>query len=270
VLRASEWIALTYFIYLFGMALRVGPGYARADGRRRVLATAPIMATAIVALPFQTGLIATIVRDWIPLIYLLFGYWLPAYLVTRWNPRLERVLLEVDRRLFGANGLPTFADRAPRYLVEYLEAAYLFCYPLVPIGFAWLLIAGYRQGVDRFWTAVLLASFVCYGLLPWLPTRTPRAIEPAPSRVRSSIRTLNLLILNRTSVQLNTFPSGHVAASLATALAVGAYLPFAGLVLGFMALGIALGSVAGRYHYAADAISGGVVALVAFALSRLW
>lgn len=273
--RVSEWIALAYFGYLFSVALLPagpkGPALrtARAHGKRRVLVIAPIMAASIVALPLQTGSAAAIARDWMPLTYILFGYWLPSHLVSRSNPRLETALLEIDHRLFGANGLTTFANRAPRSLIEYLEVAYLFCYPLVPIGFAWLLLAGYRGEVDRFWTAVLLASFMCYGLLPWLPTRAPRAIEPNPARARSSIRALNLLILDRASVQLNTFPSGHTAASLATALAVGVYSPFAGCVLGFIALGIAFGSIAGRYHYAADAITGAAAALVAFALSRL-
>jgi membrane-associated phospholipid phosphatase len=204
-----------------------------------------------------------------PLSYILFGYWLPTSLVRRSNPGVERALLEIDRRLFGANGLTTFANRAPRFLIEYLEVAYLFCYPLVPIGFAWLLLAGFRAHVDRFWTAVLLASFMCYGLLPWLPTRAPRAIEPNPARARSSIRALNLLILDRASVQLNTFPSGHTAASFATVLAVGVYSPVAAAVLGFIAVGIAIGSIVGRYHYAADAITGALVALAAFAISRL-
>jgi membrane-associated phospholipid phosphatase len=96
-----------------------------------------------------------------------------------------------------------------------------------------------------------------------MPTRAPRAIEPSRSATRSTIRQLNLAVLNRASVQWNTFPSGHTAASLATAFAVGLYMPLAGVVLGVIALSIAAGSVVGRYHYAADAIAGGVAAIVA-------
>jgi PAP2 superfamily protein len=268
--RVSEWIALAYFGYLFALAL-LAP-YVREPtpaGRRRVLLMAPITAAVIVALAFQTGPATAIARDWMPLTYLLFGYWLPAHLVGTSNATLERTLLERDHRLFGINGLTSFVDRAPRFLIEFFELAYLFCYPLVPLGFAWLVLAGYREESDRFWTAVLLAGFLCYGLLPWLPTRAPRAIEPKPARVRSSIRALNLQILDRASVQLNTFPSGHTAASFATALAVGVSSPVGGVVLGFIALGISIGSIIGRYHYAADAISGASIALAAFAISRL-
>jgi membrane-associated phospholipid phosphatase len=114
-----------------------------------------------------------------------------------------------------------------------------------------------------------VAVFGCYGVLPWLPTRPPRAVEGAPVRPSGLVKRLNLLVLGVASVQLNTFPSGHVAASLATALAVWASLPLAGLALGLLAVAITLGSVFGRYHYAADAVAGVALALIGFAISRL-
>jgi membrane-associated phospholipid phosphatase len=128
----------------------------------------------------------------------------------------------------------------------------------------WLLISGFHDRASGFWSVVLLASFVCYGLLPWLPTRAPRALEPNPACARSSVRRLNAAILDRASVQWNTFPSGHTAASLATALAVGRHDPLAGVVFGVVAASIAVGSVVGRYHYAADAVAGALVAIAAF------
>ncbi len=137
----------------------------------------------------------------------------------------------------GADGLARFERRAPRALLEYLELAYLLCYAVVPAGYACLVLAGHdAEGNRPFWSVVLLAAFTCYGLLPWLPTRAPRAIEPSRGAIRSSIRRLNLAVLNRASVQWNTFPSGHTAASLATALAVGSYMPLAGVVLGVVAI----------------------------------
>lgn len=198
-----------------------------------------------------------------PLVYLLIGYWLPAMLVRAPNPWLERRLLGFDRKLFG-DGLQSFARGGPRALLEYLELAYLCCYAVVPVGFAWLVFAGFEDKAGVFWSTVLLAAFTCYGLLPWMPSRAPRALEPKPARTRSAIRSLNLLVLDRASVQWNTFPSGHTAASVATALAVGNSAPLAGLILGVMAASIAVGSVFGRYHYAADAIAGALVALAAF------
>ena len=265
-LRISEWIALGFFLYLAAAALLMR---LPADRKRRVLTRAILISAFILAIALPSGSAAARARDWLPLIYLPLGYWLPAHLVKCTNPRLEGMLLEFDRRLFGANGLMRFANQAPRLLIELLELAYLFCYPVVPLGFIWLVLGGFPEEGDRFWTAVLLAGFCCYGLLPWLPARAPRAIEETPPCIRSSIRVLNLRLLDRASVQLNTFPSGHVAASFAAALAVGAHLWPAGAVLRVIALGIALGSIVGRYHYAADAIAGAAVALMAFALSAV-
>ena len=59
----------------------------------------------------------------------------------------------------------------------------------------------------------------------------------------------------------------HTAASLATALAVASDMPLAGLVMAVVAVSIAAGSVVGRYHYAADAIAGAAVAVLAFVMA---
>ena len=199
-----------------------------------------------------------------PLVYLLVGYWLPALTVREPNVWFEQRLLDIDRRLFGADGLTRFERNAPRAIIEYLELAYLLCYAVVPAGYACLLLAGHgADTIDRFWSIVLLASFLCYGLLPWIPTRAPRAIEPDRGGGRASIRHLNMAVLNQASVQWNTFPSGHTAASVATALAVAVDMPLAGAVLGVVAGSIAAGSVVGRYHYAADAITGALMAIIA-------
>ena len=264
-LRTSEWIAFAYFLYLAVAAL----GF-HLDGwrRRRAVGVALLAAASVPSMGGPAA--AQVVRDWLPLAWILAGYWLPALLVTRTNQSLERALLALDRRWFGRSGIAAFVERAPRAVIELLEVAYLFCYPLVPAGFAALYAAGLRDEVDRFWTAVLLAVFSCYSILPWLPTEPPRRLEERSSpAVRSPTRAVNLRVLDRASIHLNTFPSGHAAAAIATALAVSARMPWTGALFGVLAIGISVGSVVGRYHYAADAITGALVAAFAFALSRL-
>jgi membrane-associated phospholipid phosphatase len=80
------------------------------------------------------------------------------------------------------------------------------------------------------------------------------------------MRRLNTWILEGASNGWNTFPSGHVAGSLACGLAVAPRLPAAGAALMVIAGLIAVASVAGRYHYAADAAAGVLLALVVFAV----
>jgi membrane-associated phospholipid phosphatase len=264
-LRASEWITVAYFAYLAGAAAVV-PGIAQRQRRRAIGTAIAVVIVVVTVAAFGTS--ALVWRDWMPLMYILLGYRLPALLVTSTNQELERWLLTLDRRWLGMENGTMISERAPRPVIELLELAYLFCYPMVPIGLACLHVAGLRAESDRFWTAVLLAVFGCYGVLPWLPTRPPRAIEGGPAPSSGFVRRINLRVLGVASIQLNTFPSGHVAASLATALAVYARLPSAGLALGLLALAIALGSVVGRYHYAADALAGVALALLGFVISR--
>ena len=206
-----------------------------------------------------------------PLVYLLVGYWLPALIVTgRRTCRFEQRLLDFDRRLFGADGLDALRASARHgRVIEYLELAYLLCYAVVPAGYACLLLAGSRRRRHR---SILVDRAA--GLVPLLRTAALDTDARAPSHragsrdaARSSIRQVNLAVLNRASVQWNTFPSGHTAASIATALAVAGDMPLAGLVLAVVAVSIAAGSVVGRYHYAADAIAGALVAMLAFVMA---
>jgi len=264
-LRTSEWIAIAYFAYLLAAAAVVR--WKTPGQRRRVIATAAAVVTAVLASSRFTGAAGSL-RDWTPLVYILIGYWLPANFVTTTNQRFEHALLACDHRWFGIRDANEPHQRTQHGLTELLELAYLFCYPMVPVGFACLYAAGLHDETDRFWTAVLVAVFGCYGVLPWLPTRPPRAIVGEPARPSGPIRRMNLRVLGAASIQLNTFPSGHAAAAVATALAVGVRLPFAGMALGVLALGIAFGSVVGRYHYAADAVTGAALGIAGFAISR--
>lgn len=263
-LRASEWITVAYFAYLAGAATVV-PRVGRPQRLRAIVTAIAVMIAVLTVAAFGTR--ATVWRDWMPIAYILIGYWLPALLVTSTNQAFERWLLTFDRRWLGIETVTTIGERA-RPVIELLELAYLCCSPMIPIGLASLYVAGLREESDRFWTAVLLAVFGCYGVLPWLPTRPPRAIDGAPARSSGLVRRVNLHVLGLASIQLNTFPSGHAAASLATALAVGARLPLVGFPLLLLALAIAIGSVVGRYHYAADALAGAALALLGFVISR--
>jgi len=126
--------------------------------------------------------------------------------------------------------------------------------------------------VDRFWTAVLLAVFTCYVAYPFFPLTPPRVLFPdlgsgAPA---STLRELNLWLLHRNGDQASLFPSGHVASVTATALAVRAALPRVGWIFLVAAASVAAATVVGRYHYAADAVAGMLVGIIAFVIAKRW
>ena len=153
---------------------------------------------------------------------------------------------------------------------ETVELAYLLVYLVIPAGVVTLSVSGHPDEVPRFWAIVLLAEFVSYGMLPWLQTRPPRALEGAQARTHpdSAIRRFNAAILERGSIQVNTIPSGHAAGAVATGLAVAGVEPLAGLVFSALAACIVVATVLGRYHYLVDSLLGLVVAVLAWLLYR--
>jgi hypothetical protein len=197
----------------------------------------------------------------LPTALLLIGYWTSGLLFVAPMPRAERLLASIDARL----RIQPLAARFPPVIVEFLEFAYSGVYALIVIA----LYLALRQGVsaDRFWTTILLTDFICFGMLPWVQTRPPRAVG-FDTPWRSRWRIVNLRMLDASSVQVNTFPSGHTAEALACALLVsGGPAPVvAGMY--FSAAAISAGTVFGRYHYAADALAGWVVALLVWSLMQ--
>jgi len=219
------------------------------------------VAAGAVALTAAVAAMASVdVRAWFGHAYLVLGYWIPALLTSpSSNGWFERWLIRTDnvwRRMLWP---------APPSVVAFGEACYLLCYPLVPAAFLVTWICGTPADIDRFWTAALASGFACYGSLPWLVSRRPRLVETlaVPQQSRAGLARFNVAVLRRVSHQMNTFPSGHVAVAVSIAYAVHGVWPLAGWIFGIVALGIAFGAVAGRYHYAIDAVVGVLVGTIA-------
>ena len=172
---AFEQLAGGYFAVIAGAA-----PFAPARGYRR--ATAAVIAVVLVGLVAVAAAYAGgAVRMWLPVVYLIAGYWLPALLVadgdaegTAPASRFERWLRHSDERLRAR------LFTVPRLLRELVELAYLLCYPLVPISFVVVWMSGSPEDVDRFWVAVLASGFACYVTLPWLVSRPPRSMPVGP------------------------------------------------------------------------------------------
>jgi membrane-associated phospholipid phosphatase len=76
-------------------------------------------------------------------------------------------------------------------------------------------------------------------------------------------------MVRHATIRVNTFPSGHVAVSLAVAIAVAGVMPAVGAVLFLIAISIAVACVVGRYHYAMDVVAGAALAAVVWAVAHL-
>lgn len=261
-----QWVAVGYVAYLAIVSL-TQPRFTRA---RRPLFLAAAAASIAVVVEFSSADSTPLpppLEVILPAAVLLAGYWLSGLLFVEPDERLERWLQSVDDTLIGRTGALAWFRKSPRAVIEYFELSYLLVYIVVPAGALTLVLGGHPEQVGRFWTVVLLAEFTCYAMLPWLQTRPPRVLDAPSDRRPGLIQSVNLGIVNRASIQVNTLPSGHTAGALATALAVGSTMPGAGAVFLVFAASIALAAVFGRYHYVVDSVLGLLVAAVAWTIA---
>jgi len=201
---------------------------------------------------------------------------------------LDYVFILWDRVLLHNGLVQALLQAGAPWVQHYLELAYLLCYPLVPLGVIAVHFAtrparaGDRSAtrsssaMDEFWATVLPATLFCYAVYPFFPLTPPRVLfgdVPGP-HVQPLLRQWNFWLLDHYSVQACIFPSGHVAAVTAVALAVRKQAPRLGALFLFLAASVAIATVYGRYHYAADAVAGALVGVAAYvvatALKHRW
>jgi len=253
----QPWQTATAVFLVYVAVVAVLPRGLSSARRMKALAGS---AAGAVVLSASLSLADGFANTWIlPGFLLLIGYWSSGALFVAPMPRLERALVNLDRTL----GIQHAAHRFPRGLAELLEFAYAAIYPLIGIALAVAMRHGVRP--SRFWTIILVTDYICFGMLPWFQTRPPRALG-FDTPWQSSWRPINLRILEGSSVQVNTFPSGHAAEALAVALlCLGGPPPIVAAMF-VSAAAISAGAVFGRYHYAADALAGWLVALLVYLL----
>lgn len=264
-MRAGETLALGYFLVVGGAALalmRCRPGWRRALAwaAAGVLVATTARCAPAIALADAADID---LRDWWLLLALPLAYWAPAPLAGAANVTLERWLQAIDDTL----GLTRLDPRGHGVL----EFAYLLVYPMVPAALL-AVITGAHPMADRFWSALLAAVLPCYGLLPLLPTRPPRAFlmpqgEPLRHTTTTTARRANVRFLATFGNGWNTLPSGHAAGAAAVAVVVWRSGSPLAPVFTLLAMGIALGTVRGRYHYAVDTILGVALGVAAGALA---
>jgi len=204
------------------------------------------------------------VRAWAPLAYILIGYYLSALLFVAPSLALESWLMAWDRRLLGDPS--TRFARWPRTLLAFLEIIYVGCFLVIAGGFALLVLNGHSSHAERYWTLVTAAELGSFAPLAFIQTRPPWAIERKPVLADPFVHELAAQMTERFTIRVNTFPSGHVAGSLAVGLAVAGVMPWTGALLVALALAIAIATVAGRYHYVVDAVAGAVLTLALWVL----
>lgn len=262
-MRTSEWIQ-GGFATILALAAWVRPLPAGRRWVATMLAAFVIVAIAAARLSahFFAPRSLSIFRDWLPVVLMLVPYWQTGQFFLGPNEKIQQRLIEIDRWLSKA--MPHVAQTFGRYTRLSMEWAYMFCYPIVPLGLTVLYAAGLRQSASAFWFVVLVPTYLCYAITPFVPALPPRSIAtsqrgaPKPSKSR----VFNLWLLKYGSIHAISFPSAHVASSLAVSIVLLRFVPIAGVAFLVISFWIAVAAVAGGYHYAIDVVLGVVVVLI--------
>lgn len=258
-MRSSEWLALLYFLYL-AIVCWLRPV---APARRLVISRVSLALLAVILVVARDA--PLFARDWAPFLYVSAAYYLTGHLFVAPSARLEAWLLKWDHRWLG-DPATRFAGW-PAWLIAYLDVIYTLCFLLLPGGFAALVLAGHSAQANRYWTMVLAADLGAFAPLSVFQTRPPWAIEKPAVLAASRLHRLASYVVKNATTGVNTFPSGHVAVTIAVAFGVIGTLPVVGLVLLLCAASIAVACVVGRYHYTMDVIVGAALGLGVCALT---
>jgi len=270
LLRASEWLLITYFIV----------AGARAAFRELYIVAAldACVPAVFVGLElcerrFQQKWI-DIARDWVPMVLLLVAYWnVDFFAAPRSNHAFELRWIRIDRLLLN--------DWHGRAMVECCGfvrpcasgSLYLSLYAVPPLLLGAVYALGGRRRVDPFLFTLFAGTLVSYTLLPLFPSASPYLVfarQDLPSTI-TFFRRINLLVLQSLDIHASVFPSGHVTVAFSSAFACLAALPerrLLGRLLCVFATLVAVATIYARYHFAVDAAAGFAIALFGFAISR--
>jgi len=220
--------------------------------------------------------------------YLRFGVVLTAYREMDWftspgkTRALENAWIVWDRGILA--WLRPAIEAAGALFPSYLEICYAFVYGIGVFCVGTLIGIQYFAGVpaklrddrvDRWMTMYLAATLGTYALFPYFPSDPPRVIFPGMDSpgISTVFREFNLFLVGGYGIHSSVFPSAHVSSALAAGLGLLWVLPdrprWGGGVIVY-ALSVAVATIYGRYHYAADAAGGIGMALLAALICRYW
>jgi membrane-associated phospholipid phosphatase len=264
-LRPSEILCIAYFAYVAAIA----SFFIGAAWRAWAELAAVVTAAAVFSRADRR------IRDWIPL-----AFTLAAYREMNWftpalrDHHLENAWIRWDHSLLEQAGVRSAIESAGWLIPGYLELCYLLVYAVAPVSLVALILHHRRERADRFWLAYLAGTLGCYALFPYFPSDPPRVVFPDAGlpHVVTIFRKINLAIVGNYGIHSSVFPSAHVASAFSAAWGLLALLPekrWIGWAMAVYAASVAVATVYGRYHYAADALAGLIMSALA-AMVIVW
>lgn len=266
-MRLSEWVLAAYFTYVttLSVVLPVQSGV----GPRTIVVNGFVLCLYAVLLRFRNNLVVEHLRNWIPLALMLLAYKEMGWLAhARHDHHLENSWVVWDRLLLRQWRLRTIIESAGSLIPSILETGYVLVYALPAFSMSMLYVYRRSRDAETLLVIYLLGLFLSYVQFPWWPSEPPRIVFPgedAPT-VDTVVRQFNQWILGGYGIHTSVFPSAHVSGAFAAAFALKRVLrerPWVYRGVFVYATLVAVATVYGRYHYAADAVAGVAVGTLA-------
>ncbi|HML15926.1 MAG TPA: phosphatase PAP2 family protein [Bryobacteraceae bacterium] len=264
-LRSSEWVILIYFTYVAIAAAWFFPP-----------AKAWAVALVVGALIWILSRRRSVLRDFAPAAFTLAAYremnWFRS---ANYDHHFENAWIVWDRWLLGDGGhLRALIESAGALFPSYFELCYALVYGIAPVSILVLFFAHRRDRINLFWMAYLTGTLGAYAMFPYFPSEPPWLVFANADfpHIATVFRRLNLWILGGYGIHASVFPSAHVSSAFSAAWGLLAAIPegrWIGWTMAAYGLSVAIATVYGRYHFAADAVAGIAVSLVAAAALRL-
>ncbi|MBL8177963.1 MAG: phosphatase PAP2 family protein [Bryobacterales bacterium] len=271
MLRSSEWVLTGYYVYCMACSVILP---VRAGVMPVTLAINALVIGGLLLLAYAENLrhkrLLGIMRDWYPLPLMLLAYREMGWFAPESHTyRLEQGWVVYDRLLLSGWGLRALIESAGPLLPSMLEICYSLVYAIAPFCMGWLYHRRHVSRMNAFLTTFLLGIFLSYVCFPFFPSEPPRTVFPGQDLpgIVTVFRRFNLGLVGNYGIHMSVFPSAHCSGAFAAAFAMRRILPeepWIGRGLFALACGIALATIYGRYHYAADAAAGIAVAVVAY------
>jgi hypothetical protein len=212
-------------------------------------------------------------RDWYPLSTIALFY-LEMRPLTQmvFQHYFDETVIRWEKQVF--KGMPSLelSSRFPSVILsEVLHFCYFSYYIIAVFLAAWLYFKGMIGPFQETVFAETLTfnlSLLCY---LFLPATGPRYIfEKIQGKLsKGFFFKLTHSIVSRCSSKGTAFPSSHVSLSVIVLLCAFRYDTTAFLILLPMCVGLTLGTVHGRFHYAIDALAGAVLAGIVFGITTI-
>lgn len=167
----------------------------------------------------------------------------------------------LDLALFGQDLTAPLRASLPEWVLTILQCVYASFYA---VPFAAVVLSGRARGARAFDEALTLVTggfLLSYLGYLWFPTLGPKDVLPTPMALSSPLgEWLRVRIDAAEANPWDCFPSGHTMLSLVGVLVVRRRAPRAFVPMLVVALAIAFSTLALRYHWPVDVVSGAALA----------